>query len=355
LCRGFLFVVAIQVVAASARADDPWVVYPGSDGPGTGKHIVLVSGDEEYRSEEALPQLGKILATRHGFTCTVLFAVDPVGHIDPNRQDNIPGTERLADADLMIIATRFRKPVDNQMQPVDDFLRAGKPVLGLRTATHAFQFPADSKWAHYSNGYRGPKEFWQGGFGRCILGEMWISHHGRHKHQSTRGIAAPGAAEHTILRGISEGDVWGPSDVYGVRLPLPGDAQPIVLGQVVQRTGEFDETDLNYGMRPDDDTPAAGDVNDPMMPVVWTKTYQLPDGSLGRACMSTLGASTDLVSAGTRRLLVNAVYWLLEMDNELPPEGADVELVGDYAPTQFEFRDDTYWQERRMTVDEHRL
>ena len=48
----------------AARADDPWVVYEGGAGPGKGKHVVLVSGDEEYRSEEALPQLGRILA-RH--------------------------------------------------------------------------------------------------------------------------------------------------------------------------------------------------------------------------------------------------------------------------------------------------
>ena len=61
-----------------------WVVYEGNEGPGTGKHIVLVSGDEEYRSEEALPMLGKILATHHGFRCTVLFAIHPeTGEIDP--------------------------------------------------------------------------------------------------------------------------------------------------------------------------------------------------------------------------------------------------------------------------------
>ena len=46
-----------------AFAADPWLVFEGADGPGKGKHVVLVSGDEEYRSEEALPQLAKILAT----------------------------------------------------------------------------------------------------------------------------------------------------------------------------------------------------------------------------------------------------------------------------------------------------
>src|SRR5437773_9697632 len=101
------------------------VVYEGGGGPGKGKHIVLVSGDEEYRSEEALPQLGKILAKHHGFKCTVLFAIEDgreipagggkapslvrtkVGEINPNIS-NIPGLETLATADLMVIFTRFR-------------------------------------------------------------------------------------------------------------------------------------------------------------------------------------------------------------------------------------------------------
>ncbi len=54
------------------RDSEPWVVYAGQDGPGQGKHIVFVTGDEEYRSEEGMPQLARILATRHGFRCTVV-------------------------------------------------------------------------------------------------------------------------------------------------------------------------------------------------------------------------------------------------------------------------------------------
>jgi hypothetical protein len=107
-----------SLLGAPALGADPWVVSEGSDGPGKGKHVVLVSGDEEYRSEEALPQLAKILATHHGFKCTVLFAVGKDGTIDPNRSDNIPGLEALRTADLMIIATRFRDLPDDQMKKV---------------------------------------------------------------------------------------------------------------------------------------------------------------------------------------------------------------------------------------------
>src|SRR5690242_18911290 len=83
--------VAIFTAATHCYPAD-WVVYNGNDGPGKGKRVVLISGDEEYRSEEALPMLAKILAARHGFQCTVLFPINSVdGTIDPNVQTNIPG------------------------------------------------------------------------------------------------------------------------------------------------------------------------------------------------------------------------------------------------------------------------
>src|SRR4051812_7452962 len=94
-----------------ALAADPhqWVTFEGKTGPGKGKHIVLISGDEEYRSEEGLPMLAKLLAEHHGFKTTVCFAVDPAtGEINPNFSKNIPGLEALDSADLMIIQTRFR-------------------------------------------------------------------------------------------------------------------------------------------------------------------------------------------------------------------------------------------------------
>ncbi len=318
----WLFVTLLSIVVAGqpagdARAADQWVVYDGFDGPGKGKHVVLVSGDEEYRSEEALPQLGKILARHHGFKCTVLFAIDPkTGEINPNQSDNIPGLEALETADLMIIATRFRDLPDEQMKYIVDYVEAGKPVIGMRTATHAFNIPAGKTYAKYGNGYGG--EDYRGGFGRQVLGEKWISHHGSHKRESTRGIIAEGAEEHPIVRGIQDGDIWGPTDVYGVRLPLPGDSQPIVLGQVLQ------------GMQPDD-KPVEGRKNDPMMPIAWTKTYKD-----GRVFTTTMGAATDLVSEGTRRMLVNAVYWSLGMEEQIADK-SEVALVGEFDPSPYSF------------------
>ncbi len=321
------------------------------------KHIVLISGDEEYRSEEALPQLAKILAKRHGFKCTVLFAQDPSkpGIINANYVKNIPGLEALETADAMVLFTRFRALPDEQMKYIDDYLKKGKPIVGIRTATHAFNFQNDSlsKYAHYGNYYQGDKTVWQDGFGRLVLGEKWISHHGKHKYQSTRGTLSDIGKNHPVLKGIEDKAIWGPTDVYGVRLPLPGDSQAILLGEVIQGEGSYDESDLFYGMQPTDTVGAIKNekgefLNNPMMPIAWVKTYQLPGGVKGRAFTSTIGASTDLLNEATRRLLVNGVYWVGDMS---VPEKADVRLVGDYKPTAFEFRDDAYWLEKQLLIE----
>jgi hypothetical protein len=319
LARTLILPALSLLLISTALADDQWVAYKGGEGPGQGKNVVLISGDEEYRSEEALPQLAKILAKRHGFTCTVLFAIGKDGTIDPNRGDNIPGLEVLGKADLMVIATRFRDLPDDQMKEIVDYVESGRPVIGMRTATHAFNIKAGKKYARYS---WNSKE-WNGGFGRQVLGETWISHHGNHGKESTRGIIAPGETGHPIVRGIKDGDIWGPTDVYGVRLPLPGDSKPLVLGEVVA-----DMTPTGK--------PVTGKKNDPMLPVAWVKTFVGESGKAARVFTTTIGAATDLESLGVRRLLVNAVYWTVGLDDKISPE-SDVSLVGEYKPRPFGF------------------
>jgi hypothetical protein len=84
------------------------LTFKGKSGPGAGKTILLVSGDEEYRSEESMPMLAKILAEKHGFTCKVLFAWDKTGKfIDPNNQQGVVGWNQLNDADLMLIIRNY--------------------------------------------------------------------------------------------------------------------------------------------------------------------------------------------------------------------------------------------------------
>src|SRR4029077_3211973 len=110
--------------------------------------IVFIAGANEYNPEIGLPLLARILAERHGFTCTVLFSTNKAGEVDPNNSDNIPGLEALDHADLLVILARFRILPDEQMKHVVDYLEAGRPVIGLRTATHSFAYPAKSPSAY---------------------------------------------------------------------------------------------------------------------------------------------------------------------------------------------------------------
>ncbi|HTN77085.1 MAG TPA: ThuA domain-containing protein [Pirellulaceae bacterium] len=319
VCLSLLAVALLAAVPSLGQADENWLVFEGKEGPGAGKHVVLISGDEEYRSEEALPQLGKILAQQHGFKCTVVFPIDPkTGEISPNVNNNIPGLEALGSADLLVIATRFRNLPDDQMKHIADYLKTGKPVIGLRTATHAFNGGGTYGKFSWNN-----KE-WPGGFGKQILGETWVAHHGGHGSESTRGILVEAAKDHPILKGLKNGDIWGPTDVYTVHLPLPGDSVPLVLGEVVKGM-KFDDPKLE------------GKKNDPMMPVAWTKTYKSESGASGRVFTTTMGAATDLEAVGTRKLLVNAVYWATGLEAKIPAEGCKAELVGEFKPTGFGF------------------
>ena len=325
LLMGALLTLA-NAAPMNAAPEDPWLTIAGSEGTGRGKKVVLIAADQEYRSEETMPQLARILAKRHGFDCTVLFCVDPqTGTVNPNIS-NIPGLEKLRSADLVVFFARFLDLPNEQMAQILDYADSGRPMLALRTSTHPFNLKrlTYKKWSWDSKvpGY-------EGGFGRLVFGETWISHHGDHGKQGTRGIAAPGQEQHPILRGIQPGTIFGPTDVYGVRLPLPGDSRPLVLGEV---TESLEPTS----------TPVAA-KNSPMMPVAWTRTYTGASGRSARVFTTTMGASQDLAYEGTRRMLVNAVYWAAGLESKIS-KSSNVDLVGEFKPTPFRFRNSEDWK-----------
>lgn len=305
-----LWGLVMMAMASNSQAGQPGVVLEGKQGPGKGKHIVLIAGDDEYRSEDLIPALARILAARHGFKCTVLFATNKqTGEIDPSAQDNIPGLAALKDADLMVMFLRFRELPDEDMKHIVDYTNSGKPIIALRTSTHAFRYQRhkDSPYAKWS--FRaGPPT--KGGYGRVVLGETWAGHYGHHNRESTRGIIAKGMENHPLVRGCE--DIWGPSDVYNVTT-LTGDARPVVMGQVLS------------GMSPD----SKPNANKERKPIAWIKTYKGTSGRPSQVFTTTMGHAHDFKSEGFRRLLVNAVYWLLGME---VPERANVDFVGTYDP-----------------------
>lgn len=273
--------------------------------PAQSKNIVLIAGDQEYRSEESIPALAKILAA-HGFHCTVLYSTNrQTGEIDPATIDNLPGLEALRHADLAVEFMRWLELPDDQMKEIIDYTNSGKPIVSLRTNTHPFHYVKhlDSPYAKYDYASKDPA----GGYGRLVIGETWVSHWGRHQQESTRGVIAPGMENHPILRGVKE--IWGESDVYQITT-LSGDSKPLVMGQVL--AGMQPTSPLNEAKKP--------------MPVAWVKTY-----NGGRVFGTTMGHAGDFKNEGFRRMMVNACYWAMGMDGKISAK-AKVDLVGEYNP-----------------------
>src|SRR5260370_7587932 len=147
--HSIMLTIWLLPLLAGTRAAD-WAVYEGKSGPGEGRHVVLLAGDEEYRSEEGLPMLAKILSQRHGFKCTVLFPIDKDGAIDPNQRDRLPGAEALDSADAIVMLLRFRPCPDDAMKHFVDAYLSGKPIIPLPTHTPPFPFstPAPPNNSH---------------------------------------------------------------------------------------------------------------------------------------------------------------------------------------------------------------
>ena len=306
----------------STQAVDNSVSYPAKAGPGQGRHVVLLAGDEEYRSEEALPMLAKLLSQRHGFRTTVLFSVDPDGTINPKNGRSLSNSAALDTADAVIMSLRFRAWPDADMARFEKFLRAGKPIVALRTSTHAFSgFPKGSPWEtwNYNN---------QGGFGKRVLGETWLTHWGRHKVEATRGVIEPAQTGHPLLRSVMA--IFGDTDVYEAY--PPPDATVLVRGVVLQGMTPDSPPATHLKTRVTDKQQQG--VNDPPMPIVWTRLHKNESGTTNRILMTTMGSATDLENEGLRRLVVNGVFWGLGID---VPARADVAYVDEYVPSFYGF------------------
>jgi uncharacterized protein len=256
-------------------------------------HVVFVTGDDEYRSEITMPMIAAILVKDHGMRTSVAYA-RPV----PQTKDNIEGLEALASADLVVMYTRFRQLPDDQLKRILAFVDSGKPLVGLRTTTHAFQYPKDN-----------PHQDLNDGFGRDVFGQKWIAHHG---HTSTTDVTIPPVnAVHPILRGIAP--FHAQSWLYHVA-PLNGDNNTVLLtGTSVnsERQNRKDEFPLTQ-------------------PVAWTRSYK---GA--RVFFTTLGHPKDFEQESMRRLLINGIYWALGRD--VPPGGAKATPTAPYtAPETFD-------------------
>jgi len=279
------------------------------------KHIVFVTGDEEYRSEESMPMLAKILKRDYGFRVTVCYALNEKGFIDPNVLDNIEGLEALEDADMMVLFTRFRALPDEQMHRIVSFAESGRPLAGFRTATHAFLYKDDSLRMHLNNDW--PAR---------VFGQQWITHHGHFDDGAaplTDVQLVHGEQEHVILRGVQPFQAYSwLYHVDGGDYRLHGDSKPLLQGTALrsnhEANGRLDQFPLTN-------------------PVAWTKTYTGESGKAARVFFTTLGHPYDFKSPSMRKLALNGILWAL--GHKIPENGADITYAGEYAPANSGFGD----------------
>ena len=239
-CLPALFFVAIQTAGAAESARQ--------------QTIVLISGEYEYDSARTLPAFKQYLATNYGFNCI---------YLERTKGEEIPGLDALEKADLAIIFVRRMTLPKEQLGKIKKFIDSGKPLIGLRTASHAFE-----NWKEWDHD---------------VLGGNYHNHYGNELNAVIR--VRPEAADHPILKGVEKEFAAGGS-LY-LNAPLPPFSSTVLL------TGSV--------------------TNQPPEPVAWIHDYR---GA--RIFYTSLGHPKDFENRSFQRLLVNAIYWTL---NRPAPQG----------------------------------
>ncbi len=271
--------------------------------------VVFVTGDEEYRSEESMPMLAKILERDFNIKTTVAYALSDAGEISPNRSDNIDGLEELEDADLLVMFTRFRRLPDRQLKMITDYVDSGRPLVGFRTSTHAFKYPKENPNAPAMNNVWPIQTF----------GQKWITHHGHFadgKETMTSVTLMPSKEKHVILRGVKPfaAHSWL-YHVEGGGDKLHGDCDRLLMGHAT-RSNHM----KNLKRFPLD------------TPVAWTKTNTTKDSDKVRVFFTTLGHPFDFKNKSMRTLALNGILWALGKESWIPEGGCRSDLAAKYDP-----------------------
>ncbi len=269
-----LFVVLLAVLVLPVAADD--------EKP----HVVLVCGTTHYSPELSMPLVAEELE-RFGFKTTVV-----VGEGDPEKKTEnvLPGIEALADADLVIFFMRFLKLPDEEFKPIEDYLKSGKPVIGLRTANHSFKYPADH-----------PRAEWNDGFGRRVLGTPYVVH----QSGLTDVSVLSSAGKHPIMANVTKTNWVSPGTLYLTRLE-PG-VEPLVIGK-----GEGKDRLLNKAFGSIMVNESEADI------IAWAWENEWG----GKVFSTTFGHPGDFAEESFNRMLINSVHWGLDM--EVPPADATI-------------------------------
>ena len=228
-------------------------------------HVVFMIGEDEYHTWETLPEFARTELEPRGYRVTIVNA-------DSADKNNFPGlVDALRTADLLVLSVRRRTPPAEQLDAVRVYLAGGKPLVGIRTACHAFALrPTDPPAAT-------PLSTWQD-FDPEVLGGHYTNHHDA--GPPTVVTLAPGAGTHPILNGIAVERLTGAGSLYKVG-PLESGTTPLLMGAI---------------------------PGQPQEPVAWTHLY---GGKQARVFYTSFGHPDDFKNAGFRRLLLNGIEWAI--------------------------------------------
>lgn len=239
--------------------------------------VIFVAGDHEYGGEETLPLIAAELEKNYGIRTKVLKASP-----NQNAEKNIPGLEALEEANLAVFFLRWRQLPTEQLAHIEKYLKTGKPVMGFRTTTHAFNFPKgheSERWNAFGEFVFGAPPGWGG-----------KANHTHYGHESTTDVSVIAkAAKHPILRGVAP-SFHVASWLYKVQPDYPATgAEWLLMGKAINPNKTATEN-----------------------PVAWT--WKNSYGA--KTFLTTLGHPEDFQIEAFQRLIINAIHW--ELGKKVP-------------------------------------
>ena len=249
-------------------------------------HVVLVVGTLHYSPELTMPLVAKELE-KLGFRTTVVMGE---GNPEKKSENVLPGIEVLAEADLVIFFKRFLKLPDKEWQPIEDYLKSGKPVIGLRTAGHAFLYPKEH-----------PRYEWNDGFGRRVFGSPYIVHQGG----STKVKVVAENSKHPVMAHVEKQEWTSQGTLYLAQ--LEEGCLPLVSGSGTGRERLIKKDFGEIQVKKFETAPVAW---------VWENEWG------GKSFYTSFGHPGDFGEKSFNRMLINAVHWGLD----LQPPAADAEI-----------------------------
>jgi type 1 glutamine amidotransferase len=216
--------------------------------------------------------LAAALEKQYGFRTKILKSFP-----DQNAERDIPGLDILAEADLAVFFLRWRLLPADQVAHIEAYLQSGKPIMGFRTSTHAFNYPKTDPLVAY-NGFAERAFGAPPGWG----GPSQHTHYGH--NASTDATVIAEKAKHPILTGVDP-TFHVRSWLYRVLPDYPAKGTEwLLMGKAVNPDKKAED-----------------------QPIAWTWENQYK----GRVFFTTMGHPEDFSVEPFQRLVVNAVHWEL--------------------------------------------